>query len=326
MPQHIPVMVEEAVSAGGLGCGSIVVDATFGAGGYSERFLDRGAHVIAFDRDPGAVEIARAHGLAEREGFRLHTAPFSSMSDFVDEAFVDAVVMDIGVSSMQLDEAARGFSFMRDGPLDMRMGGTGPTAADVVNGLRVNDLIRVIGLLGEERHAPKVAHAIDRARGEAPITTTKRLAEIVGKAVPRGRGDTIHPATRTFQGIRIYVNDELNELAKGLHAAERCLRPGGHLVVVTFHSLEDRIVKRFISERSGRTGGSRHVPQVAVSEPTFEPVGKQGIGPTKEERARNPRARSARLRCARRLDAASTFPAPKPVHDLPSLEQVGAAR
>ena len=322
---HIPVMVEEVLAAVDPAPGALLVDGTFGAGGYTRAFLERGASVVAFDRDPTAVESARAAGMLDGARLTLHETPFSRMAEFVEPGAADGVVLDIGVSSMQIDQPERGFSFLRDGPLDMRMGGDGPTAAAVVNQLAVNDLIRVIGLLGEEKRAAKVAHAIADERARAPIETTERLARIVEKALPRKHDDRIHPATRTFQALRIYVNDELNELAKALHSAERLLGPDGVLAVVTFHSLEDRIVKRFIAERSGGSRGSRHLPATEMSAPTFEPIGKQGIGPTESETARNPRARSARLRAARRLPGAARSDAPEPTHALPPLATLGGA-
>ena len=299
------------------------MDGTFGAGGYTRAFLERGAKVVAFDRDPTAIAAARSSGLADDPSLVLHEAPFSSMAEFVDAENADAVVLDVGVSSMQIDQAERGFSFMQDGPLDMRMSENGPSAANVVNHLAVGDLTRVIGLLGEDKKAGRIARAIEAARQEEPITTTGRLARIIEKAVPRRHDDRIHPATRTFQGIRIYVNDELNELTRALHAAEKLLKPGGRLVVVTFHSLEDRIVKRFIADAAGSSQGSRHQPAIGKPEPTFEPVGKQGRSPSDEEVERNPRARSARLRVARRLDAPARDVTPDPTHALPPIQALG---
>jgi 16S rRNA (cytosine1402-N4)-methyltransferase len=219
---------------------------------------------------------------------------------------VDGVVLDIGVSSMQLDDAARGFSFMRDGPLDMRMSQDGPSAADVVNTMDEEDLANVLYELGEERRSRAIARTIAKARGDAPITTTKQLADIVERVLGRARGDEKHPATRTFQALRIYVNDELGELERGLAAAERLLKPGGRLLVVTFHSLEDRIVKRFLQERSGKVdGGSRHLPGPAApaAPPSFRIVNTRGFTPNKEETDANPRARSARLRVGIRTEA-----------------------
>jgi 16S rRNA (cytosine1402-N4)-methyltransferase len=286
--------------------GETFLDATFGAGGYSQALLEAGATVIAIDRDPQA--IARAAPLRETYGDRLTVLEglFGELDDLAQSAgaaAVDGVVLDIGVSSPQLEEAARGFSFRRDGPLDMRMGGDGPTAADIVNTADERDLARILKVLGEERRARHVAHAIAVARSEAAITTTLRLAGIVEKVV-RKAADGIHPATRTFQALRLYVNRELEELAAALGAAERILREGGRLVVVAFHSLEDRIVKRFLGDRSReRGGGSRHLPDVAVPDPTFRLLTKGAAIPTPAETAANPRARSARLRAAVRTGA-----------------------
>jgi 16S rRNA (cytosine1402-N4)-methyltransferase len=213
-------------------------------------------------------------------------------------------VLDVGVSSMQLDTAERGFSFRNDGPLDMRMGAEGPTAADVVNGMERADLARVIAILGEEKKARLVAAAIDRARSGGPIATTTELAEIVSKAIGRGGADKIHPATRTFQALRIFVNRELEELAAALAASERILGAGGRLVVVSFHSLEDRIVKRFLADRSAeKSSGSRHQPEAIVAPPTFEMLVRSGVEASEREVRANPRARSARLRAARRTSA-----------------------
>ena len=315
---HVPVLLDEVLARLGPLDGATVIDGTFGAGGYSRAFLERGARVIGIDRDPTAHAAARSSGLAAHERLRLVQRPFSELDMVVEGRVADAVVLDIGVSSMQLDRPERGFSFRGDGPLDMRMADRGPTAADAVNGLAPADLTRVIGLLGEERHAGRVARAITAARAEAPITTTGQLAAIVRSAVSASK-DRIDPATRTFQGIRIYVNDELNEIARALEAAERSLREGGRLVVVTFHSLEDRIVKRFIAERSGSQGGSRHMPAVEALAPTFEPIGKQGMAADEREVRANPRARSARVRSAVRLAAPARDVVATPLFDLPPL-------
>ena len=315
---HTPVLLHEVVERLAPIEGATVIDGTFGAGGYARALLDRGATVIGVDRDPLAHRLAGETGLADHPSLQLVEAPFSSLDEVAPDRAADAVVLDIGVSSMQLDRAERGFSFRQDGPLDMRMAATGPTAADAVNGLAPSDLTRVIGLLGEERHASRVSRAIVRARETAPIETTQRLADIVRAALPRGR-DRIDPATRTFQGLRIYVNDELNELARALRAAERRLGEGGRLVVVTFHSLEDRIVKRFIAERSSTPAGSRHMPVADAPAPTFAALGKQGAGPSDAEIAANPRARSARIRAAIRLSAPPRADADAPLFDLPPL-------
>jgi 16S rRNA (cytosine1402-N4)-methyltransferase len=218
-------------------------------------------------------------------------------------AAVDGVVFDLGVSSMQLDQADRGFSFRLDGPLDMRMGGNGPSAADVVAHASERDLAAVISTLGEERHARAVARAVVRARTEAPIRTTRALADIVGRVV-HARPDRIHPATRTFQALRMFVNEELDEVAAALAAAETVLKPGGRLVVVAFHSLEDRIVKNFLADRSRRAGASRHLPEAVQQAPSFRLLTSRPVIANAAEVAANPRARSAKLRAAERTDAA----------------------
>ena len=307
---HIPVMLDEVVAALAPADGEHIIDGTFGAGGYSRALLDRGARVSGFDRDPDVIRDAAAM-LGEYEGrLELIHAPFSQMGEHFDAASVDGVVLDIGVSSMQIDQAERGFSFQKDGPLDMRMAQSGVSAADVVNTFAVSDLIRIVGILGEERHASRVARAIEREREAGPIETTAHLARIVEKAVGRGPKDKIHPATRTFQGLRIFVNDELGELGRALFAAEGILKPGGRLAVVTFHSLEDRIVKRFFQERTGGSGGSRHMPEVSAKPETFRVAGRAMVKASEAEAERNPRARSAKLRAGIRTDA------PAPMADM----------
>ena len=322
---HVPVMVEEVAAAVSPLEGALVIDGTFGAGGYTRRFLAGGARVIGIDRDPTALADARANGLADHPRLALHEMPFAELDEATTEP-VDGVALDIGVSSMQIDRAERGFSFMRDGPLDMRMGTTGATAADVVNAASVSDLTRIVGILGEERHAPRVARAIGKARAQEPIETTGGLASIVEATLGRKPGDRIHPATRTFQALRIFVNDELGQLARALEAAERVLKAGGRFAVVTFHSLEDRMVKRFFADRAGTSRGSRHLPAVEERAATFEPIGKQGRGPSEDEMNANPRARSARLRAARRTAAPARNEVPPLGYDLPSIASFGAAR
>jgi len=300
---HIPVLLDEVVDAMQPAAGKTLVDATFGAGGYSRALLDRGAAVIAFDRDPSAAAFAR--GLpADR--FRLVERRFSELDEEVGEAAVDGVVLDIGVSSMQLDEAERGFSFMRDGPLDMRMAAEGPTAADLVNEAEPAEIARVLYVYGEERESRRIARAIARRRATQPFTRTLELAEFIEKTLGGRRGAKVHPATRSFQAIRIAVNEELSELEAGLAAAERALKTGGRLCVVTFHSLEDRIVKAFFAVRAGRTpAGSRHAPPVEkAAAPSFRLLFNGAQGPSEAELAANPRARSAKLRAAVRTDAA----------------------
>jgi 16S rRNA (cytosine1402-N4)-methyltransferase len=298
---HIPVLLDEVLRALAPRPGETIVDGTFGAGGYTRAILNVGASVIAIDRDPDAIRNGRALEAANDGRLRLVQGAFSQLDIHADEA-VDGVVLDIGVSSMQLDQAERGFSFRFDGPLDMRMAQAGPTAADVVNSVKAGDLTRIFGILGEERHAGRIARMIEKRRAARPFERTRDLAEAIEALVGRHPKDRIHPATRVFQALRIFVNDELGELARALYAAERALKPGGRLVVVTFHSLEDRVVKRFIADRSGTAGGSRHMPEVREEAPTFEKTGK-AIAASENEVERNPRARSAKLRAAVRSDA-----------------------
>jgi 16S rRNA (cytosine1402-N4)-methyltransferase len=299
---HIPVLMTEVLEGLASAPGQTVVDGTFGAGGYTRAILATGASVIAFDRDPSVRRFA-ADLPADR--FRLIEATFSQMDEELGEGSVDGVALDLGVSSMQLDQAERGFSFMNDGPLDMRMGADGPTAADLVNTLETEELARIIFVYGEERESRRIARAIVRRREEQPFTRTLELAEFVEKALGGRRGAKTHPATRTFQGLRIAVNEELSELEAGLVAAERVLKTGGRLAVVTFHSLEDRIVKNFLAVRAGRTpGGSRHAPQVVETrQPSFQLLFNGAQAPSEAETKANPRARSAKLRAAIRTDA-----------------------
>ncbi|MER0238255.1 16S rRNA (cytosine(1402)-N(4))-methyltransferase RsmH [Fulvimarina sp. MAC8] len=301
---HVPVLLAEVIAALAPKAGETIVDGTFGAGGYTRSILAEGADVIAIDRDPTAIETAKA--LAEASGGRLTpiAGRFGEMGSLLSghAGAIDGIVLDIGVSSMQIDEAERGFSFQKDGPLDMRMGNHGPTAADVVNTLSVGDLARIFNFLGDERHAGRAARAIVARREEKPFARTLDLAGVVGKAVGRGKKDKIDPATRCFQALRIFVNDELGELARALRAAETLLKPGGRLVVVSFHSLEDRIVKRFFLDRAGSQGGSRHLPDVVPLKPTFSARNK-AVAASEREAAENPRARSAKLRSGIRLDA-----------------------
>lgn len=299
---HTPVLLPEVLDALQPAPNKTIVDGTFGAGGYTRAILDTGASVIAFDRDPSARRFAE--GLpADR--FRFVGALFSEMAEVLGEAAVDGVALDLGVSSMQLDQAERGFSFMRDGPLDMRMGDAGPTAADLVNTAEPAELARIFFVYGEERQSRRIAAAIARRREEQPFSRTLELAEFIEKVLGGRRGAKVHPATRSFQGLRIAVNEELSELEAGLVAAERALKPEGRLCVVTFHSLEDRIVKTFLAVRAGRTpAGSRHAPPVeAKAEPSFRLLFNGAQAPTDAETAANPRARSAKLRAAVRTAA-----------------------
>ncbi len=313
-PRHIPVLGRQAVEVLQPRDGGIYVDATFGAGGYSRAILDiRGTRVIGIDRDRTA--IAGGFELVDQSDGRLTLVEerFSNLAEVCaaqGAPAVDGVVMDVGVSSMQLDQAERGFSFRLGGPLDMRMGHDGPTAADVIAKASEADLANIIYIFGEERHSRAVARAIVAARKEAPITTTRALADIVSKVV-RSKPGEIHPATRTFQGLRIFVNAELDELHLALAAAERVLKPGGRLAVVSFHSLEDRIVKNFLVERAKAGGGSRHLPEVAQAAPSFVILTKRPVVPDDAEISANPRARSAKLRAAERTDA--------PAHEAASL-------
>lgn len=304
-PRHAPVLRDEVVDALGVKDGAVIVDGTFGAGGYSRAIMAAGGMVIAIDRDPDAIEKGAAL-VAESEGqLILVSGRFSDMAALVREAghdAVDGVTLDIGVSSMQLDEAHRGFSFQSDGPLDMRMEQAGESAADWLNSAAEADIANVIYEYGEEHRSRRIAKAIVSAR---PLSTTGELAALVRKAVGHKPHDKKDPATRTFQAIRIHLNRELDELSEGLRAAEAVLKPGGRLAVVTFHSLEDRIVKQFLKRRSGAQGsGSRHLPPMAERgpDPTFASVSK-AIRPGADELARNPRARSATLRAAVRTEA-----------------------
>ncbi|MEL6781183.1 MAG: 16S rRNA (cytosine(1402)-N(4))-methyltransferase RsmH [Pseudomonadota bacterium] len=305
---HEPVLIEEVLDALEPRAGETYLDATYGGGGYSRRILAAAdCAVLGLDRDLDAIERAEAH--AEKDG-RL-TPLLGRFGDLDAVALnagfgpVDGVVFDFGVSSFQLDEADRGFSFMRDGPLDMRMGQAGASAADVVNALPERDLANIIFKLGEEKRSRRIAAAIVQRRTERTFTTTLDLADTIEVAVGGRKGERIHPATRTFQAIRMLVNDELGEIACGLSAAERLLRPGGRLVVVTFHSLEDRMAKQFLRDRAGLSGGgSRHAPEKeAGATPSFELIQKKATDPSLEEIDGNPRSRSARLRFAVRTDA-----------------------
>lgn len=306
---HIPVLRDEVIAALAPRDGGIYVDGTFGAGGYARALLDAAqCRVFGIDRDPDAV--ARGRDMAKSYDGRLVVLQgrYGDMDQLLAEqgiAAVDGIALDIGVSSMQIDQAERGFSFAKDGPLDMRMEQSGPSAADLVNTADESELADIIHYLGEERHARRVARAIVAARQDAPFTRTGQLASVVRSAVRKAK-DGIDPATRTFQGLRIHVNDELGELARGLSAAERLLAENGVLAVVTFHSLEDRAVKAFLKERAGETAQpSRHIPMAASTgtQASFSLLSKRGATASDSELAANPRARSARLRAARRTNA-----------------------
>jgi 16S rRNA (cytosine1402-N4)-methyltransferase len=324
--RHVPVLGRAALAALQVRDGGVYIDGTFGAGGYSRAILDAAeTQVIAIDRDQSAV-AASADLVAAANGRLTVVEERFSALDKVAGKFghqrVDGVVLDIGVSSMQLDEAERGFSFRLHGPLDMRMGGEGPSAADVVARASERDLADIIFQLGEERHSRAVARAIVAARKDAPIASTRALADIVERVV-RSRPGQIHPATRTFQALRMFVNEELNELAEALAAAERILKPAGRLAVVSFHSLEDRIVKTFLTERSRTASVSRHQPEVEAETPTFALVNRRPIVADEAEIAANPRARSAKLRAAERTAAPPrAFDPARFLPRLPSLDDV----
>jgi len=308
---HIPVLLAEVLRAIEPRQGEVYVDGTFGAGGYSRALLEAAdCRVLALDRDPTAAAAAARLAAEFPARFTFIETTFGRLEavvrEHVEDGLVDAVVLDLGVSSMQIDDASRGFSFMADGPLDMRMGAEGPTAGDLVNTLTEAELAHVIRDFGEERQALRIARAIVRERKRAPLATTRQLAALIERTLGRPRARDKHPATRTFQALRIQVNDELGELARALVGAERILRTGGRLAVVTFHSLEDRIVKRFLGRRSGRyAGSSRHGPPPPAEQeaPSFRIVNHAPLTPSQRELEANPRARSAKLRIARRTDA-----------------------
>ncbi len=322
--RHIPVMRSEALGALGLKPGGVYVDGTFGAGGYTSEILSAFSdiRVEAFDRDPEALGPGAALSAAFNGRLRLHGRPFSEM-EVAGLSNIDGVVLDIGVSSMQVDEAMRGFSFRHDGPLDMRMSRDGASAADVVNGESEERLADIIFRYGEERLSRPLARGIVAARKLGPIHSTRQLADIITRIVWQRPGE-IHPATRTFQALRIHVNDELGELARGLHAAERILKPGGALAVVTFHSLEDRIVKQFFAGRCGKIGGSRHHP-LQASAATFAVSGRWPVTPEAGEIAYNVRARSAKLRAAIRTTE-PPGPADQQIMALAALPERGPGR
>jgi 16S rRNA (cytosine1402-N4)-methyltransferase len=306
---HIPVLRSEALGALTLRPGGIYVDGTFGAGGYTREILAAfpDIRVFAFDRDPDAIHNGSALVAESQNRLTLIEAPFSTLAEH-DLPMLDGVVLDIGVSSMQFDQAERGFSFRNDGPLDMRMAQDGMSAADIVNGESEERIADIIYHFGEERQSRAIARGIVAARQLAPIKTTRQLSDIITKII-WPRPNEIHPATRTFQALRIAVNDELGELARSLYAAEKMLKAGGSLTVVTFHSLEDRIVKQFFASRSGKGGGSRHQP-VTVSKATFDARGKWPCIPKDDEISFNPRARSAKLRAGVRNAEAAMKPDP----------------
>ncbi len=302
-PPHIPVLLAPILARLGPISGRWL-DGTLGAGGYARALLEAGAdEVIGIDRDPLALEMARGWGTEYGPRLRLVAGNFAQLDTHANGP-LDGVVLDLGVSSMQLDQPERGFSFTRDGPLDMRMGQAGPSARDLVNDAPEGLLADILFHYGEERASRRIARAITRARTEAPIERTAQLAEIIAACLPRPKPGASHPATRSFQALRIAVNAEFAALVDGLEAAERALRPGGKLAVVSFHSLEDRVVKRFLAARAGQGGrANRYAPEAPQDAPRFRLIARGGIAPDAEELAQNPRARSARLRLAERLDA-----------------------
>ncbi|AXI42904.1 16S rRNA (cytosine(1402)-N(4))-methyltransferase RsmH [Sulfitobacter sp. SK011] len=301
---HTPVLLRPLLAAVAPVSG-VWLDGTFGAGGYTRGLLEAGAaRVIAVDRDPVAFEMAADWATAYGDRITMQHGVFSKMDEYAQD--LDGVVLDLGVSSMQLDQAERGFSFMKDGPLDMRMSQDGPSAADLVNEADEETLANILFQYGEERASRRIAKAIARARADAPITTTLELASLVEGCLPRSKPGQSHPATRSFQALRIAVNDEYGELFQGLMAAERALKPGGQLAVVTFHSVEDRMVKRFLTARSGSGGNAnRFAPELHQDAPQFILKSRKAIGPDPQELQENPRSRSAKLRVATRTDAPS---------------------
>ncbi|WP_171096823.1 16S rRNA (cytosine(1402)-N(4))-methyltransferase RsmH [Ruegeria sp. HKCCD7255] len=299
---HIPVLLRPLLEAVAPVTG-VWLDGTFGAGGYTRGLLEAGAcKVIGVDRDPLAFEMAKGWVAQFGDRLVLQQGVFSRMDEYASG--LDGVVLDLGVSSMQLDQAERGFSFMKDGPLDMRMSQDGPSAADLVNEASEAELADILFHYGEERASRRIAKAVIKARAEAPITTTLALAEIIESCLPRPKPGQSHPATRSFQALRIAVNAEYDELFQGLMAAERALKPGGQLAVVTFHSIEDRMVKRFFQARAGKTGrANRYAPELEQEQPQFTLKTRKAVGPDAQELQDNPRARSAKLRVAIRTEA-----------------------
>ncbi|MDA7427494.1 16S rRNA (cytosine(1402)-N(4))-methyltransferase RsmH [Primorskyibacter aestuariivivens] len=315
---HIPVLIRPLIAAASPITGHWL-DGTFGAGGYTRALLEAGADkVTAIDRDPLAFELA-ADWIGDY-GDRIECVQtvFSRLDDVASD--LDGVVLDLGVSSMQLDRADRGFSFMKDGPLDMRMSQEGVSAADLVNTASAEELASILFTYGEERASRRIAKNIVRAREEQPFETTLQLAEVIENSLPRAKPGQSHPATRSFQALRIAVNDEYKELLNGLMAAEAALKPGGILAVVTFHSIEDRMVKRFLTARAGHSGNTnRYAPQAEATPAQFDILTRKAVGPDDQELEENPRSRSARLRVARRTDIPAGRVDPKTI-SMPQLK------
>ena len=303
---HQPVMLDEVIDTLGPRDGGFYIDATFGNGGYSRAILQAAnCHLMAIDQDPDAIERGQPLISEFAPRFNLRQGRFSQMAEWADEFApdgLDGIVFDLGVCSTQLDQAERGFSFQKDGPLDMRMSQSGTDAADFINQADEKDIADVLYHYGDERASRRIANAIIKARAEEPITRTLKLAEIIRSVLPYPKPGQSDPATRSFQALRIYINEEMREIDEALIAAQNLLRPDGILVVVTFHSLEDRHVKRFLTKAAGKTANpSRHVPEVTKPETYFALLGRKPQLPTDTEIASNPRSRSAKLRAARRL-------------------------
>lgn len=325
---HIPVMLDHVVEHLAPKPGEVILDGTFGGGGYTRAILDAAdCRVIGVDRDPDALVRSEEVSAQYGDRFTMLEGRFGELDALIEAngiSGLDGVVLDLGVSSFQLDQGERGFSFMREGPLDMRMGRNGPSAADVVNSLDEGLIADILFQLGEERDSRRIARRIVAARNEAPFQTTLQLADVIEQAMGGRRGKRTHPATKAFQALRMYVNDELGELARAMLAAERVLNEGGRLVIVTFHSLEDRMVKNFMAERAGKTsGGSRFMPEAAGSGPaaSFEAVRKVSA-PEKAEIEANARARSSKLRSAIRTSAPAWDASVEMPSDLPDIDEV----
>ncbi|MEG8098891.1 16S rRNA (cytosine(1402)-N(4))-methyltransferase RsmH [Candidatus Liberibacter brunswickensis] len=302
---HIPVLLEKVIELLNPSPGKIILDATFGAGGYSRAFCKMGSNVIALDRDPFAVARGQKTMQDYKEKFSLFQSSFSKLQDYVPDEGIDGIVFDLGVSSMQIDFGHRGFSFQKPGPLDMRMSCSGVSAANVVNHADIKDLIRILGILGEEKQASRIAHAIVKRRQHKLFKTTEDLSSLIQNTVYVGKNYRIHPATRSFQALRIFVNNEIGELFEGLQSAEKYLKCGGVLIVVSFHSLEDRLVKNFFASRSGKLTTVRHMIDPNASLAVFKSITKKVVVPTQDDIEFNKRSRSAKLRAGIRTSTKS---------------------